>query len=577
MTANLKKRGQKFIRRFSRASFRASEEGKEHIKENLIGRISHVQNVKLLVLEWGLLVFALIMLSIAQAFWFGDSYAENVFTTGGTYTEATIGEVNSLNPLFAATNSERVLSKLMFATVSTIDYSGHVGLGLAKAIWPEEDGKVWMVRMRDDLKWSDGEPITNEDVLFTANLIKNPNINSIYSSNLSKVDVSIDENGLIVFRLPTVYADFESALNFPVVPKHILAEADPKTLIENDFSINPTTSGAFTLNAVQTNGDDEKTYYLSSSENYMDGKTMLNSFAVRTYDTRDKIVEAMNAGSVTATAEISGPEADKINLSRFIRKNSSINSGAFMFFNMTSGSVKNVDLRKAIREGLDMEAIRAAAPDTEKLDYPLLKSQIALSNYPAIPAHNFDAAKAKISELAGENPISLEIATINSGYLVSVANVIKEQLDALGFKVNLSIYEEGQEFISNVISRRGYDILVYEVELGADPDLLPYYHSSQVTTSGLNLSNYKSAMVDDFLLGGRETLNQELRVKKYESFLQYFVNDVPAIGIYQPNLTYFYNRNVRTYSNDVRLVAPLDRFTDISNWAVNKTTKNKTP
>ena len=573
----LKKRGQKFLRRFKGASLKASEEGKEHIKENLIGRISHIENIKLLILEWGLLVVALIMLSVAQAFWFSDSYSESMFSSGGTYTEATLGEVNSLNPLFATTNSERVLSKLLFATLSTVDYSGHVGLGLAESITPREDGKQWAVKLRDNLKWSDGEPITSDDVVFTAGLIKNPAISSIYASNLSSVEVSKNENDEIVFTLPSVYADFASALNFPIVPKHILEDSDPKTLIENQFSLNPVTSGAFTFNAVQGTSENEKTYYLSSSTNYYRGKTLLNSFAVHTYNSRDKIIDALNAGSITATAEISGPDTEKVTSSKIIRKNSSVNSGAFMFFNLTSGVMKEVSLRSAIRKGLNLEEIRAAAPDTSKLDYPLLKSQIELTSYPEIPAQDFEAAKAKIAEIAGEGKIQLELATVNAGYLKDVTEVIKGQLEALGIEVHLSVYEEGQEFISQVVSRRGYDILVYEVELGADPDLLPYYHSSQVSTSGLNLSNYKSAMVDDLLLGARDTLNQDLRVKKYESFLQYFVNDVPAVGLYQSSLTYFYNRNVRTFGNDVRLVTPIDRFTDISNWAVNKTTKNKTP
>ena len=71
-------------------------------------------------------------------------------------------------------------------------------------------------------------------------------------------------------------------------------------------------------------------------------------------------------------------------------------------------------------------------------------------------------------------------------------------------------------------------------------------------------------------------MNDEVRVKKYEMFLDYWMNGVPAIGLYQPNLTYYYNKNVRTF-NDVRLVTALDRFTDINEWAVNKGTKNKTP
>ena len=144
-------------------------------------------------------------------------------------------------------------------------------------------------------------------------------------------------------------------------------------------------------------------------------------------------------------------------------------------------------------------------------------------------------------------------------------------------KKAISVYEENQDFITNVISKRNYDILVYEVELGSDPDLLPYYHSSQATAAGLNLSNYHNALADDLLLSARDTLDEASRIKKYESFLEYWVAGVPAIGLYQPNLTYFYNKNVRTFSNDVRLVTALDRFSDINDWAAVKATKNKTP
>ena len=106
---------------------------------------------------------------------------------------------------------------------------------------------------------------------------------------------------------------------------------------------------------------------------------------------------------------------------------------------------------------------------------------------------------------------------------------------------------------------------------------MPYYHSSQATGNGLNLSSYRNALVDDLLLSARGTLDKEQRVKKYESFLEYWVTGVPAIGLYRPNLTYYYNQNARTFGNNVRLVTALDRFSDISSWAVNKSIKNKTP
>lgn len=578
MVSSIKKRGQKIIQKFSRASAKASEESKEHIKENLIGRISHIENIRLLILEWGLLIFGLIMLATTQAFWFGDSYAENTFVRGGTYTEATLGNVNSLNPLFAATSSEKTLSKLLFATISTVDYSGHIGIGLAKSITPGNNGKTWTVKLRDNLKWSDGEPITNEDVIFTANLIKNPAVNSVYNANLSNVKVSENENQEIVFELPTVYADFMSALNIPVVPKHILEGTNPQTLIENSFSNSPVTSGAFNFNAIQTTSvADESVIYLSANPDYYLGQPLLSSFAVHTYKDIDSIINAVKSGAVTATAELSGADASKINLNVFNQKNSSLNSGAFIFFNLKRDTVKSKELRNAIRQGINLADIRSAAPDTITLDYPLIKSQIDISKYPEIPAYNEEAAKAKISELIAESPINLEIATVNSGYLPDVTAKIKSALENLGLSVNVTTYEENQDFINNIISKRNYDILVYEVELGADPDLLPYYHSSQASTTGLNLSNYRNSLVDDLLLGARDTLDEKLRIKKYESFLEYWVSDTPAIGLYQPNLTYYYNRNVRTFSDNIKLVTALDRFSDITDWAVTKSTKNKTP
>lgn len=578
MSNSIRKRGQKFLRRFSRATTKASEESKEHIKENLFARMGHVGNIKLLIFEWGLLVTALVLLAVTQAFWFASSYAEDVFTDGGSYIEATIGEVNSMNPLFATTNSEKVLSRLMFGTLSTIDYSGHPGIGLAESIQADENGKIWTVKLRDGLKWSDGEPITNDDVVFTVELIKNPKVDSVYDSNLANVKVSVNEKSEIVFTLPTAYADFMSALNFPILPKHVLEGSAPETLIENAFSTAPVTSGAFAYNALQsTSKTDEEVFYLSANPDYYKGKPMLNSFAIHTYDDKDDIIAALNAGSVTATAELTEAEREAVVNGQFIEKNSSLSSGAFVFFNTKNAVVKSAEMRNAIRQGINLVKIREQAPDTVALDYPLLPSQIALNNYPEIPAYNAEAAKNQIREMLGEETPTLTIATVNVGYLPAVANTLAKELEGLGFKTEVMTYEENQDFINSVIARRSYDLLVYEVELGAEPDLLPYYHSSQASNGGLNLSNYRNFLVDDLLLGARDTMDPTLRVKKYETFLDYWVKDVPAIGLYRPNLTYYYNKNVQTFSNDVRLVTALDRFTDVGNWAATKTTKNKTP
>ncbi len=578
MANSLKKRGQKLIRRFSKASVKASEESHERIQENFIQRLSHIKNVRLLVFEWILLVLALIMLAMTQAFWFSGSYAEDMFVNGGTYTEATIGRVNSMNPLFAATSSEKVLSRLMFATLTTVDYSGNPGLQLAKSLTPSENGKVWTLSLRDNLKWSDGEPLTNEDVMFTISLIQNPASNTIYSANLTNVKVAENENGEIVFTLPSAYADFIMALEIPIVPKHELEDANIKTLVEDEFSNAPVTSGAFTFNALQMSATDgEEVIYLSANPYYYLGRPMLNTFAVHTFLTKDEVAMALNAGTVTASAELSGLDASLVTSASFIKSETPINAGAFIFFNIKNNFLSNLELRQTIREGLSIEDLRLKAPGRNGLDYPLLPEQIALENYPKIPEENFLEATEKIEKLSADGKIVLNIATVNSGYLPAVAEELKNQLIALGIEADLMVYEENQDFIANVIAKRNYDILVYEIELGADPDLLPYYHSSQTMAAGLNLSNYSNTLVDDLLAGARETLDETLRVKKYGTFLNYWVSDVPAIGIYQANMCYIYNKNARAYGDNVRLTTALDRFTDILNYASVKGVRDLTP
>lgn len=578
MANKIKKSGKKIAKRVTRFSRTARVEGKAHIYENLIYRISHVREVRLHILEWGLMVLAIILLAFTQSFWYSDSYSLSSFESGGTYTEATLGKIDSLNPIFASTNSEKTIAKLLFSSLAETDYSGHVGIGLAQSITSDESGKIWTVHLREGLKWSDGEPLTNADILFTANLIKNPAVSSIYSSNLSGVSIAEDDASNLVFTLPAAYVDFASALDFPILPKHVLSDTDPKLLLESDFSKNPVSSGPFTFNASQPVGAaGEAIVYLASNPNFYKGKTNLNSFAVHAYLDKDSIIAALNSGAVTATADLSAKDSPKILPSNIIQRNAGINSGVFAFLNTNSATLSNKTLRKAIQKGIDSAEIRKSANSNSPLNYPILANQADIDYWPPLPEYDVDAAKAEITsaDISSDTPIS--IVTVNDGYLPEVAAAFADQLRTIGLEATVSSYDFSQDFIVNVVGSRAYDIFIYEIELGTEPDLFSYYHSSQVKSSGLNFSGYSNSIANDLILAARSTTDPALRNAKYASFLKYWVADIPAIALYQSNMTYFYNKNVRTFSEDLRLAVPTDRFTEINYWATEKTTRNRTP
>lgn len=581
MPKTFKKRGQKLARKWSRFSRKASTEGKEHLKENFIDRISHVRNVRLLILEWTLLIAAITFLAITQAFWYSNSYASTTYSDGGTYTEGTLGKVNSLNPLFASTSSEKTLSKLLFATLSAPDYSGHTGLDLAASIRADDSGKVWTIKLRDGLKWSDGQPITNRDVLYTASIIQNPQVKTAYASSLTGVKVT-ESDGALVFTLPSAFANFPSSLDIPILPAHILQDTSPERLLEHTFSTSPVTSGAFTYNATQAIGTEgEKLVYLNANPAYYKGKPLLSGFTVHAYLKLDDIKTALKNGSITATAELSPADGDAVRSADINERQSAISSGVYAFFNTASPALTK-ELRQAIRQGLDLDQLRAHLDGEQALDYPLIDTQISLK-YPALPAHDSAAAHETIARLSGsgdanaQNAQPLRIATVNTGRLPELARELATQLQQLGLNAEAQTYDPTQDFLLGILRPRTYDILIYEIELGPDPDLFPYYHSSQATETGLNLSNWRNLYADDLILGARGTMDPSTRASKYQAFLDYWVDDVPAIGLYQTNFAYFANRNVRSFSEDNRLVLPTDRFTDVYYWSTNRTSKNRTP
>ncbi len=397
MNKNLKKSGRKIVRKISLFSKRVHRDGQEHIKENLIDHISHIKNVRLYILEWILLVTVIILLSITQAYWYLNSFAVETYTNGGTYTEATLGKINSFNPLFASTSSEETISRLLFATLSANDYSGHTGLGLAETIHANDAGDVWTVKLREGLKWSDDQPITNSDVLYTVKTIQSSRIKTSFAAKLVGVTAAENNQGELVFTLSSPNAFFGGSLDIPILPSHLLADVAPELLLENKFSNRPVTSGAFTVNATQNIGTEgEKIVYLTANPKYYKGAPMLDSFSIHAFNNLNDIKDAIRSGTVTATADLPSKFAQELNTNNINEYQSSVNYGVFAFFNTESTIFKDKSLRQAVRLGLNLNNLRTGLSGELPLDYPLLESQIDSITFPSIPKTDVTTAKAEI-------------------------------------------------------------------------------------------------------------------------------------------------------------------------------------
>ncbi|MEU1299812.1 MULTISPECIES: ABC transporter substrate-binding protein [Streptomyces] len=117
---------------------------------------------------------------------------------------------------------------------------------LAKAL-PEvaDDGLTYTYALRDGVKFSDGEPLTSADVVFTYRTILDAKTNNTSRSELDAIkQVRADGDHKVIFTLKYPYAPFAGRTVLPIVPEHIAGEQNPNT---GPFNTEPTGTGPYVL------------------------------------------------------------------------------------------------------------------------------------------------------------------------------------------------------------------------------------------------------------------------------------------------------------------------------------------
>ena len=129
----------------------------------------------------------------------------------------------------------------------------------------------------------------------------------------------------------------------------------------------------------------------------------------------------------------------------------------------------------------------------------------------------------------------------------------------------------------DILQPRNYDVLLYQLTIGGDPDVYAYWHSSQASANGFNLSNYNNAVADEALLSARSRVEPALRSAKYGTFARQWLQDVPAIGLYQATAQYVHTGAVHTIPGDTVMVSAADRYRGVLYWTVGERSVYTTP
>lgn len=164
--------------------------------------------------------------------------------------------------------------------------------------------------------------------------------------------------------------------------------------------------------------------------------------------------------------------------------------------------------------------------------------------------------------------LSFKITTGNTPELRKTIELIKDQLYKIGIEVDISkIYETGQ--LNQIIRDREYEALFFGQIINHQTDLYSFWHSSQISDSGLNIAMYNNRKVDNILESMiKENLARDELDKKYEELKKEFANSTPAIFVYSPHYLYLASKNINIVSLE-NMVSPVDRFSSVHLWSAN--------
>ncbi len=582
---------------FSKRAKRAEGATIRHAHKFIVKRWDNIRSVRRHIITWMVGVALLISIVGIQMLWFQRNYSTVAPASGGVYAEAVKGPVGSLNPLYATSNAEVATSRLLFSSLYTYDTTGHLRGDLATHMQRDESGKVYTIDLRRDAKWHDGFALTARDVAFTVELMKNAatratNKDANYSS-WKDVGIAVQSDYKVQFTLSGPYAPFPQALTFSVLPEHLLKDVNPQVMREAAYNNNPVGSGPFQIRLLQTVGgeDDRKIVHMGAFEKYYRGKPRLDRFQVHAYNTDERVATAIQTGEVSAAADITSETArtvEKRDAGKYEVIVKPINSGVYAIFNTTQPNLKDTSVRRALQIGTNTADIRKQLYGSPReLSLPFIDGQLTGDDIPKPPAPNINEAK-RLLESSGwvvgsdgirkkaDQPLKLRIVTRKNPEFERSLDLISTQWRQLGVQVEVQIVdptEVGQSFTQAILQPRNYDVLIDELWIGADPDVFAYWHSRGI----LNFSNYSNATSDDALASARTRSEPELRNVKYKAFADQWLEDAPAIGLYQSNMIYAHTRTTHSITKDQVLISSTDRFANITQWTAEQAAVYKTP
>jgi len=475
----------------------------------------------------------------------------STLTAGGKISVGSAIEPETWNPLISELAAVQDVGRLVFAGLLLQNEKGEWIADLAQEVPTQAnggisaDGLTWTYRLKRDLKWQDGQPITAQDIRFTFDFIlKNRQLVPWREGYEKILSVNVVDSATVIVRFAEPYPHAMRLFPF-VLPAH--RGADLADVRQQNFNRLPVGAGPYVLKEWRQ-GD---SLLFVANPLYHRGKPNLDEINYKIVPDRQIVLSQLKIGEVDLVNNIAFDQLEQ--LLSVTGVNTFLTRGVVwehLDFNTDNPLFTDVRVRQAISFAIDRTALiektlkNAGFPAYTDI-HPLSWAYGANLTFPARNLPHARELLAAAGWRVGADGIVMKegrrmtfLLTLPAGerFRQQVAEALAGQLREIGVEMRLQPVERRQ-FFADVLPNRRFAAASFAWVNSTEPDNFDFWHSRRIPSpanrfSGKNYAGWKSTEVDVLLDSLRRGDSQESRREGYRRLQELLLTEAPVIPLY---------------------------------------------
>ena len=510
--------------------------------------------------RWVILGLAIVM---SSSLMFGCNKQEGITSKEKVLVYGS-GDYSSINP---ALYEHGEINSLIFNGLTAHDKNNNIVPSLAESWEFDKTMNIYTFKLRDDVKWHDGEDFSADDVKFTLETIMNTDNASEIASNYEDItNIEVVDKTTIKITLKSPNTAMLDYLTIGIIPKHILEGKDIATDKFNQFPIG---TGPFKMES----WDRGQSITLVKNKDFYEKEPKIDKIIFKIVeDTKARALQ-LKSGELDLAQITPSDMVEFENNKEFVTYNMKTSDYRGIMYNFNSPLFKNNrELPNALSYAIDRKVILDSValgrgniaysplqtgeynnPNMEKFDYNPNKSKEILEN------SGWHLSRDGIYEKNGEK-LSFTINCMEGDQVrVDIAQICAQQFKEIGVDMKVAVLSK--------IDWDNQDAFLIGWGSPFDPD--DHTYKVFATEKGSNYNYYSNLKVDELLKKARETDVKSDRQKYYNEFQVELSKDMPYTFIVYIDAQYVGRPNIKGIINETVLGHHgAGLFWNIADWVI---------